>query len=1018
MVLTFLKKLPVCFIKSQVLFVLTITALLLSGFLSADIIQVTNNDGGLADGSLNAAIQQAQAGDIIDCSPIAGQTINVSVVLPALGPSLTILGSGVTIDGGSSLPVFSLAQGSATITDFSIQNGLSQGGNGGSGLTGGGGGTGGGGALYIHSGTTMTISTLGLNNNQAIGGTGGAGNVTGGSGGGGGGFHGGSGGAAINTGASAGAGGGGGGNSGGAHGGTLGAGSPNVFPNFAGGGGGGEIPARPAGSGGNVAATSSTPARSGGAGGQSSATNGAGAGGGAGSGGSGSSGSDAINATPSGTGIGGAGGLGVGTNNAYGGGGGGGGGNGGGAGYGTGGGGGGLNGPGGAGGLLGGGGGASSSNAVGRNSGGDGGFGAGGGGGHLGGVDTSGIGGAGGSATNAPAGGGGGSGLGGAIFIQQGGTLIIQDGVNFSGNSTTAGLGGTATGIGSSGQGGSSLGKDLFIQSGGSITFQLNNTLTLSNPIEGAGLLSEATGPGLTKSGIGTLYLSGDNTYLGGTIVQSGMMNLNGSIGGDLHIQSGSIFSGNATVNGTIFNGGTISPGNSIGTVFTTNLTLSPTSIYNVEINSAGNSDIIIASGSAQVDGSVIVSPDDTNFRVPHTYTIISTSGGVTGQFSSLASPTPSLKRLIYNPLTVQLTYFPLSAIPITGNAKAAGNCFTTLAGLDALAVNSALLALNPDDIQSAFEQMSPAQFSGPTQVQLLDAILIRSTYTKHLQKYYFNVDQHDTHPLNVWIDGIAQWQNQGKLFGYKDTTFGSTIGLDYHIYNWILGCALSATYDHFHWKRFAGNAKINSYYGGLYGRWNHDALYLDLAVLGAFSNYKTTRHLNFGSIDRCAYSKHHGNEWLTHLGLEYWIRRSGYQVTPYFNLDYVLQHEHGYAEWGADSLDLQLDRKKSRLFQGEAGVSLSTSCHVRNGVFTPMLSLAYINQTPCSSKDYHANFLHSCCTFTGRGGSYGRNLFVPRLALIFQNVSDKASVSIYYDGQIGNKYRAQDIAFDVTVRF
>jgi uncharacterized protein with beta-barrel porin domain len=1016
MVLIFLKKFPPCFIKSKILFVLTITALVLSGPLSADIIQVTNNDGGLADGSLNAALQLAGAGDIIDCSPIAGQTINVSAVLPALGPSLTIVGSGVTIDGGSSLPVFSLAQGSATITDFNIQNGLSQGGNGGSGLTGGGGGTGGGGALYIHSGTTMTISALSLNNNQAIGGAGGAGNLTGGSGGGGGGFHGGSGGTAINTGASAGSGGGGGGNSGGAHGGILGAGSPNAFPNFAGGGGGGEIPARPAGSGGSVAATSSTPARSGGEGGQGSATNGAGAGGGAGSGGSGFSGSDAINATPSGSGIGGAGGLGVGSNSAYGAGGGGGGGNGGGAGYGTSGGGGGLNGPGGAGGLFGGGGGASSSNSLGAHSGGAGGFGAGGGGGHVGGVDISGIGGAGGSATNAPAGGGGGSGLGGAIFIQQGGALILQDGVNVADNSVTAGLGGTAAG--SAGSNGSALGQDIFIQSGGSIAFQINNTLALPNPIEGAGLLSQVTGPGVLKSGTGTINLTGANTYRGGTLIQAGMLNLNGSVNGDVNIQSGGTFSGNATVNGNIYNSGTISPGNSIGTMFTTNLTLSPISIYNVEINSAGNSDIIIASGSAQIDGSVIVSPDDTNFRAPHTYTIISTSGGVTGQFSSLTSSTPSLMRLLYNPLTVQLTYLPLSAIPITGNAKAAGNCFTTLAGSDATAVNSALLALNSAGIQSAFEQMSPALFSGPTQVQLLDAILIRSTYTKHLQKYYFTIDQHGNHPLSVWIDGIAQWQNQGKIFGYKDTTLGSTIGLDYHIRNWILGCALSATYDHFHWKRFAGNAKINSYYGGLYGRWNHDAFYLDLAVLGAFSNYKTTRHLNFSSIDRCAYSKHHGNEWLTHVGLEYWIRRSGYQVTPYVNLDYVLQHEHGYAEGGADSLDLQVDRKKSRLFQGEAGVSLSTSCHVRNGVFTPMLSLAYINQTPCSSKDYHANFLHSCCTFTGRGGNYERNLFAPRLALTFQNVPDKASVSIYYDGQIGNKYRAQDIAFDVTVRF
>ena len=97
-----------------------------------------------------------------------------------------------------------------------------------------------------------------------------------------------------------------------------------------------------------------------------------------------------------------------------------------------------MTGPGGAGGTLGGGGGASGIAAM--LMGGAGGFGAGGGAGHVGGTDMYGLGGAGGSGAGAPAGGGGGSGLGGAIFIHGGGLLIVEDGVSFSGNSTTLGL--------------------------------------------------------------------------------------------------------------------------------------------------------------------------------------------------------------------------------------------------------------------------------------------------------------------------------------------------------------------------------------------------------------------------------------------------------------------------------------------------------------------------------------------------------------------------------------------------
>jgi len=1007
--------------KFSVVFILSF--LFFSDFLIATIIQVTNNDGGMSDGSLNAALQQAQDGDTIDCSPIAGQTIGLSSHLPAIvtssDSSLTILGNGVTIDGGGTVPVFSLAQGSATITDFIIQNGLSKGGAGGSGQTGGGGGTGGGGALFINSGATMTISTLNLNNNQAVGGAGGAGTAAEGSGGGGGGFGGGTGGSATRTGASAGAGGGGGGNNGGAAGGTIGAGSPNTFSNFAGGGGGGEIPgaSRLAGAGGSVAATSTTPAHNGGGGGLGSATNGAGAGGGAGSGGSGGFGSNSID--EGGSGRGGAGGLGVGTNNTYGAGGGGGGGNGGGAGFGTSGGGGGLNGPGGFGGIFGGGGGAS------RENGGNGGFGAGGGAGSIGGTDIYGIGGAGGSATSAPAGGGGGSGLGGAIFIQKGAALILTDGVSFSGNSTTAGVGGTAAGAGSGGNG-SSLGEDIFIQSGGAVTFQINDALTLSNPIAGAGFLSEVTGPGVLTSGTGIVSLNGVNTYLGGTLIQSGTLNLNGSVNGDVNIETGGTLSGNATINGNIYNNGTISPGNSIGEIFTTDLYLYPTSVYDVEINSAGNSDVIIASGFAQVDGAIVVSPDvnsdDLNFTTPHTYTIISTGTGVTGEFSSLTSSVPSLMSLIYNPLTVQLTYLPLDAISLTCNALNAASCFVTLPSLpgsDVAIINDALLALNFDGIQSAFQQMGPAQFSGPTEVQLLDAILVRSTYTKHVQNFCCDEDWNCEQPISLWVDGIAQWQNQGKLFGYKDTTFGATIGADYGGRNWVLGLAFSATHDNFHWKHFCGKANINSYYGGVYGLWNCDEFYIHAAVIGSHNKYKTTRHLSFGTIGRDACAQHKGNNVLTHLGFEYRVCPSYViQLTPYLNLDYVFQHEHCYTESGAGSLDLQVKAKKATLFQGEVGVSFSSTYHVCNGLFIPMLSLAYMNQTPCSSKNYHANFVDSSCCFTGRGGYYERNLFVPRLAFTYQDSCDRVNVSLYYDGQIGSRYWAQDVGFDLTFRF
>ncbi len=443
--------------------------------------------------------------------------------------------------------------------------------------------------------------------------------------------------------------------------------------------------------------------------------------------------------------------------------------------------------------------------------------------------------------------------------------------------------------------------------------------------------------------------------------------------------------------------------------------------MYNVEINSAGDSDLIAASGSAQLNGSVIINPDDLNFTTPLTYTIITSGTGTTGTFSSMTSTTPGLKSLTYNSLTTEITYLPLDAIGVTGNALDAADAFVTLPSLpgsDAATINNALLALSFDDMQDAFNQMGPAQFSGPTEVQLLDIILVRSTYTKHLHKSYFHKEDGCGQPMNIWLDGYVQWQHQQNEFGYQDTTFGGTLGFDYAIRDWIVGGAFSVTRDDFSWKYFDGSANISSYYGGFYARWNHDDWCMNFALIDAYNRYTTIRQLNFGTVNRFADSQHAGNEMLAHVGFEYWVAKNHIQWTPYANLDYVFLHEKSYTESGADSLDLQVQQKNSALFQGEVGVTCNATYHTDNGIWIPMITLAYINQTPCSNAMYSANFVGSTDVFTGTGGHYERNLFVPRVGITYQDYCDTVNVSIYYDAQLNSNYWAQDVVFDLTVHF
>jgi hypothetical protein len=98
--------------------------------------------------------------------------------------------------------------------------------------------------------------------------------------------------------------------------------------------------------------------------------------------------------------------------------------------------------------------------------------------------------------------------------------------------------------------------------------------------------------------------------------------------------------------------------------------------------------------------------------------------------------------------------------------------------------------------------------------------------------------------------------------------------------------------------------------------------------------------------------------------------------------------------------------------------VLLSGKYAAWRGFISPTIKLAYINQTPFSSKYYHARFVHSSCGFSGKGRDFERNLFAPGLALAYERPCEMVDAAIYYDAEIGSRYWQQDVGVTVSFRF
>jgi autotransporter-associated beta strand protein len=136
------------------------------------------------------------------------------------------------------------------------------------------------------------------------------------------------------------------------------------------------------------------------------------------------------------------------------------------------------------------------------------------------------------------------------------------------GNDTVNYNAGTITGSINGGSGTDTLNLGTGISTNSEIlNFEQFNVTTGTATISGV-----VGGSTLTKSGAGTLVLSGNNTYTGLTTVGAGILRINNSAGsatgfGNVVVNTSAILTGGGTIGGSVFLNGILAPGNSIGTL-------------------------------------------------------------------------------------------------------------------------------------------------------------------------------------------------------------------------------------------------------------------------------------------------------------------------------------------------------------------------------------------------------------------------------------------------------------------
>jgi autotransporter-associated beta strand protein len=236
--------------------------------------------------------------------------------------------------------------------------------------------------------------------------------------------------------------------------------------------------------------------------------------------------------------------------------------------------------------------------------------------------------------------------MGGAVFVQDGGSLTLAGPVTVNGNSVTGGAGGAGSHVGTAG---SAFGSGFFLQGNGTLAFSPagGETQTLSDGIAdqtgSGGTGANAGSWALTKTGAGTTILMADNTYTGATTVNAGALLVNGSIASSsgLTVAPGALVGGTGFLPTTTING-TLSPGNSIGTITVNgNLAFGAGGQYVVEVSPTA-ADRTNVTGTATLAGNVLAIFASGSY-ITKQYTILHADDGLGGTtFGGVASSNPN----------------------------------------------------------------------------------------------------------------------------------------------------------------------------------------------------------------------------------------------------------------------------------------------------------------------------------------------------------------------------------------
>jgi outer membrane autotransporter protein len=532
-------------------------------------------------------------------------------------------------------------------------------------------------------------------------------------------------------------------------------------------------------------------------------------------------------------------------------------------------------------------------------------------------------------------------------------------------------------------------------------------------------------------------------------------------------VNAGGTLMGNGTIGGlNVGSGGVAAPGHSIGTLTVAgNVGFGSGSTYLVEVNPAGQSDLIAASGSAALTGGTVRVLGTFAPGLP--YTILTAQGGVNGAFAGVATDSTFAflsPVLNYMPTSVQLS---LERTRSFASAAATPNQAHVAAALDAFPTSNplfgaVLMQSSTAGARQAFDALSGEIHGSAQTVMLDDSRYLRQAVLGRLRQASFAGepgpfaalmaggpdvastdagsalaygDTRAAFPVKAaplaapspspdiawWAQGVGAWgsiDSNGNAANVSRSLGGFFTGVDRRFGDyWRAGIAGGYTNASVQANARSSSANIDTahlaaYAGASYGAWN-----LRSGAAASWSTIDSNRSIAFPGFAELATARYNGSTAQMFGEIGYGIAFGRIAAEPFAGLAWAHLDTNAFSEQGGIAA-LAGSSTSDDVGYTTTGARIATNIPLQDGMMlTPRASAAWQHAFGDLTPGAALTFQSTGIGFDIAGVPLARDAALVEGGFDLR-INPNAMVGLSYTGQIAGSTNDHAVKGNLTWRF